>query len=92
MKDFIDEKFLETIGADIIITDNNVEADIERTYVGYLDSSRNIPVIDIENSNVWRIKLIERIGDFTRILWPNGSRSFEFNIKDVKTYNYRYKI
>lgn len=89
MKNLQDERYIEALGADLIkevITDG-----VERTYVCALDRAGNYSE-NIENEPVWKIKCIEKIGDTTRILYPNGSKRYAFVAAQCEEYNYQYGI
>ena len=89
MKDFLDPRYLEALGADLIIEEK--EDNRERTYVCFLDKSKS-GEIDVEDQEVWRIKCVEKTGNITRIIWPNSSKAFEFSPNKRNEYNYKYSI
>lgn len=89
MKDFLDPRYTEAIGADLI-KEVNVDG-VERTYVCSLDRKGNY-IEDIENEPCWQIKCVEKIGNTTRILWPDGSKNHAYIASQCETYNYKYSI
>lgn len=96
MKNLLDERYLDVLGADLIIEDTANK----KTYVCSIDRAKfdRSSGVEIEKQPCWSIKLIESATDSetnrntTSIKYPNGSRNFSFAVDQIESYTYDYKI
>ncbi|MCQ2605377.1 MAG: hypothetical protein MJ204_02650 [Bacteroidales bacterium] len=85
-------QFLQALGADLIIDDNN-----GTMYVCTMDSSiadRSANAIPFEQQSIWQIKRVQETAENgltkTTIMFPNGRNAFAFVAADFETYSYNY--
>lgn len=85
-------EFLQALGADLVIDDNN-----GTMYVCSMDSAiadRSTTAIEFVKQPIWQIKRVQETTEngitTTTIMFPNGRNAFAFVAEDYADYNYTF--